>query len=98
MEMVYHFIRMNGLNMSAAETAEYSIHGLERSMIKAATQLNFERTTIENRATGTMVQKCLINTIRANVFMNECAEHKSSNNSFLGGNLLMVVNYPRNGF
>ena len=45
--MVYHFILMNELNMSAAEAAEYSIHGLKHSMITAATQLNCETTTIE---------------------------------------------------
>ena len=47
MEVMYHFIVMNELDMSAAETAEYSIHGLKHFMITAATQLNFERTTIE---------------------------------------------------
>ena len=38
---------MNELNMSAAEAAEYPIHGLEHSMITVATQLKFETTTIE---------------------------------------------------
>ena len=46
MEMMYHFIVMNELKWSAAEAAEYSIHGLKHFMITAATQLNFERTTI----------------------------------------------------
>ena len=61
---------MNELNMSAAEAAEHSIHGLKHFVVTVATQLNFERNTIGYWATGTMVQKCLINIIRANVFTN----------------------------
>ena len=70
LEMMYHFILMNELNMSATKAAEYSVHGLKHFMVTAATQLNFETTTIENWAIGTVVQKCLINIIRANVFTN----------------------------
>ena len=61
---------MNELNLSAAEAAGSPIHGLKHFLSTVATQLDFERNTIGNWATGTMVQKCLINTIRVNVFTN----------------------------
>jgi len=47
MEMMYHYILMNELRLTAKDAAEYSIHGLKHFLITAATQLEVERTTIE---------------------------------------------------
>lgn len=46
MEMMYHHILMNELNLITVH-AEYSIHGLKHFLITAATQLEVDRTTIE---------------------------------------------------
>ena len=47
MEMMYHYILMNEMKLSATQAAEYSIHGLKHFLITAATQLEVERTAIE---------------------------------------------------
>ena len=39
MEMMYHYILMHELGLTAKYTAEYSIHGLKHFLITAATQL-----------------------------------------------------------
>ena len=47
MEMMYHYILMKEMKLSAKQAAEYSIHGLKHFSITAATQLEVERTAIE---------------------------------------------------
>ena len=47
MGMMYHYILMNEMKLSAKQAAEYSIHGLKHFLITAATQLEVERTAID---------------------------------------------------
>ena len=98
MEMMYHYILMHELELTAQQVAGYSIHGLKHSRITAATQLGIERTAIGKLGHWHHNSKMPDKYNQAKRVLELCVEQQFNNNLLQAGDLWVDPNWPMHGF